>query len=111
MNKGNFQLPEIDADALELFGAPNKTGSPERNMLMAILERAILDFVGNDPQQIELAKDWIFDDCQYPYKRWSFPWLCEQLDLEPERIAAAVKAMPKRGKRKIAPWYFMKHNN
>ena len=52
----------LDVDANETFGEPNLTGTPERNLLLAILERAILDFVGNNEKEVSLAEDWIFGD-------------------------------------------------
>jgi hypothetical protein len=37
-------LSDLDRDFYNVFGAPNMTGSPERRLLLAILERAILDY-------------------------------------------------------------------
>jgi hypothetical protein len=34
--------------------------------------------------------------------------VCEQLDLDAPKIAEKIKSMPRRGNRKIAPWYFSK---
>ena len=99
----NFESP--------LNSTPNQTGSPERNLMMAILERAILDFVGNRPSDIKSAEDWIFSDAQEPQEEFSFAWVCSELDLDPKSIAAAIKAMPKRGNNRVAPWYFNKQQN
>ena len=52
-----IQIPVIDQDAFHLFDFPNLTGTPERNMLMAILEGAILDFVGNDEKEAQAAQE------------------------------------------------------
>lgn len=104
-----MQATSIDWSAVGLLDIPNQTGTPERNLLMAILERAILDYVGNDPKEIEEAAEWLFEDLsQTNYDQFSFPWLCQQLDLDPYKIAGKVKAMPKRGANRIAPWYFAK---
>jgi len=105
---GGF-LSELDQDFEQVFGAPNMTGSPERRLLLAILERAILDYVGNDPHEVEQAEEWIFGALESSGRsQFSFPWLCEQLDLDHRAIARKIKAMPRRGNRKIAPWYFAK---
>lgn len=95
------------------FDAPNFTGSPERRLLLAILERAILDFVGNDSREIQGSSDWIFSDGDNENyeNEFSFVWVCEQLDLDPERIANYISAMPKRGNHRIAPWYLTKNYN
>jgi hypothetical protein len=97
-------LSDIDRDFQQVFGAPNMTGTPERRLLLAILERAILDFVGN-----EEAEDWLFNSPDAGIRsQFSFQWLCEQLDLDHAKIAKKIRAMPRRGNRKIAPWYFAK---
>jgi hypothetical protein len=111
MNTGTTMIT-IDRDAGGAFEDANETGLPERRLLLAILERAILDYVGNDPRELETAADWFFvagDGAlvQEPPEPFSFIWVCEGLDLDPQRVAAFVRALPKRGNRRIAPWYFM----
>lgn len=98
-----------DEDGFEIYGEPNLTGTPERNLLMAVLERAIRDYVGNSRHEVKEAEEWIFKQrMDLPYIEFSFAWVCHQLDLEPQRIADLIAAMPKRGERRTAPWYFMK---
>jgi len=99
----------IDSDFDQVFGHPNQTGSPERRLLLAILERAILDYVGNDQREVHEAEEWLFGTIEKGTRaHFSFPWICEQLDLDRVKIAAKIRAMPRRGNRKIAPWYFAK---
>lgn len=106
----------IDLDESGIFSPPSTKGTPERNLLMAILERAILDFVGNDEKEVHAVKDWIFADDDDDGKEndyatessFSFPWICQQLDLEPGTVAEVIRAMPKRGQRRVAPWYYKK---
>ena len=103
--------PAIDDEAVSLFDIPNQTGTPERRLLAAILERAILDFVGNDEKEMLEAQEWIFseiDGSEQLVGEFSFPWLCRELDLDVQSIANKIKAMPKRGSHRIAPWYFSK---
>ncbi len=96
-------------DFYQVFGAPNMTGTPERRLLLAILERAILDYVGNDHREIQEAEEWLFGESATEKNvQFSFGWLCEQLDLDPIKIAGHIKSMPRRGNRKVAPWYFAK---
>lgn len=105
---GGF-LSDLDRDYYNVFGAPNMTGSPERRLLLAILERAILDYVGNDPREVHEAQEWLFGSPEADTRsQFSFVWLCEQLDLDHRKIARKIKAMPRRGSKKIAPWYFAK---
>jgi hypothetical protein len=87
------------------------TGTPERRLLLAILERAILDYVGNDAREVQEAQEWLFEDGDNGRNpQFSFAWLCEQLDLDPDKITRHIKSMPRRGTRKIAPWYFAKES-
>jgi hypothetical protein len=78
-------------------------GTPERNLMMAMLERAILDFVGTDRRESELASDWISDtEFEAPF---SFAWICKELDLDPEKVSNDIKCLPKRTNHHVAPWY------
>ncbi|MCB0331884.1 MAG: hypothetical protein KDD55_00225 [Bdellovibrionales bacterium] len=107
-NKGTSVL-QIDLDAQDLFGEPNFRGTPERNLLMAVLERAILDFVGNDEKEVISSEEWIFGELKNPdYIEFSFPWICQQLDIDVHFVAETIRNMPKRGSRRVAPWYFQK---
>jgi hypothetical protein len=106
----NFGL--IDGDTVGLFGLPNETGSPERRLLLAILERAILDFVGNDEKEREIAQIWLFEDysnnsdVEVPI---TVSEICEALDLDCTKVRNRVRKMPRRGDKKVAPWYFERH--
>jgi len=72
-----------------------------------MLERAILDYVGNDRKELEAAKEWIFDEQQeHLAKDFTFVWVCDQLDLDPNFIRSTVERMPRRGAHRVAPWYF-----
>ena len=99
----------VDSEMASIFEAPNLTGTPERRLLMAILERALLDYVGNDSREVEEAEEWIFVDRVEPDAApFSFPWLCSELDLDTDSIRGKIRDMPRRGKSRIAPWYVTK---
>lgn len=109
MDESSSSFPSIDRDYFNVVGAPNSTGSPERRLLLAILERAILDFVGNDAREVQEAEEWLFGTDETTLQNsFSFAWVCEQLDLDQVKIASKIRSMPRRGNRKVAPWYFMK---
>lgn len=106
---GSF-FPGVDGEFEQVVGQPNMTGTPERRLLLAILERAILDFVGNDERELEQAEEWLFSNKNNgKVENFSFEWVCEQLDLDPKKISSKIRAMPRRGSRKVAPWYFSKN--
>ncbi len=102
-NTNNIRIFEPNGS----YSAPNQTGTPERNLLMAILERSILDYVGNSQIEINEAHNWLFGENSDDENRlFSFAWICEQLDLNYKSVSKIIKEMPKRGNRKMAPWYF-----
>ena len=102
-----MKVPVVDIDGFVLYGPKNLTGTPERNLMLAVLERAILDFVGNDEREVEAAQEWLFEELEEPLEReFSFKWICRQLDLDFRFIAEKIRQMPKRGSRRVAPWYF-----
>lgn len=107
-------IPRIDEEVNSMLGIDSHSSTPERRLLAALLERAILDFVGNDTTEVLAAEEWIFDwlesenNMDAPLKDFSFRWVCHYLDLNPQKVAGFIKAMPKRGKQRVAPWYFAK---
>jgi len=104
-----LNYPAIDEEAYSIFDRPNMTGTPERRLLLAILERALLDFVGNDQKEYEEAFDWIFNNVETDSpEEFSFPWVCSYLDLDLADIKAKIRVMPRRGASRIAPWYLTK---
>ena len=89
-----------------LIDPPNFTGSPERRLILAVLERAILDYVGNESEEVQQAKNWLFGEDALDTNPFSFGWVCQQLDLDPIRVTRKIKNMPRRGGHRVAPWYF-----
>lgn len=107
MNDSAMLLAAPGEEEFELLNVPNHTGTPERRLILAVLERAILDFVGNDIRESSEAEQWLTEshvDGTAP--EFSFEWVCQQLDLDLDSIRDVILRMPKRGKHRIAPWYF-----
>jgi hypothetical protein len=106
--------PRLDEEAVSILGYHADNSSPETRLLTAILERAILDYVGNEKEEAQQAHEWIFgwelnpDLEEAKYKDFSFAWVCHYLDINPFKVASYIKNMPKRGKNRVAPWYFDK---
>ena len=103
-----MQNPQIDYDGYQFFDIPNQTGTPERRLILAILERAILDFVGNEQKEALDAEYWMFGDDGDDDSQFSFTWACSQLDLSPATVREKIRQMPKRGECRLAPWYMKK---
>lgn len=118
----NQRLFSSEEEGFDWFESPNHTGTPERRLLLAILERAILDLVGNESAESEAAQQWLFegevdcgtesagrcDDEERVHEPFSIGWVCHHLDLNTKDILEHIRSMPKRGSNRVAPWYFMK---
>ncbi len=86
---------------------------PERNLLSAILERAIADALpssnllvpSDSPDVIETTGElsasawrWILADrTKRAPSMWSFAWVCQHLDLDADILAAALRSMKGKG--------------
>lgn len=105
----SISIPEMNEDAYQLFDIKNETGTPERRLLLAIIERAILDYVGNEAKEKEEAGFWLFLDSSDSEDQFSFEWTCSQLDLQSKAIRDKIKKMPMRGDSRLAPWYMTKN--
>lgn len=71
--------------------------SAERRLLLAVLKRAIYDFVSDNEQESEIAGEWIFDDADAEIA-FSLPWICNQLDLDYLKTIKAIGEMPRQAK-------------
>ena len=85
-NTGRAKIPMIAEDE------PLDDWPPEHALLCAIIERALLDLRYRDlasgkhwgrPQQT--AKAWLMSPRNKP---WTFLWICQHLQLDPQRIRA-----------------------
>jgi hypothetical protein len=111
---GFFSTSDWESNDNRGGNGTSSSTSPERRLLLAILERAILDYVGNDSREVEAAEEWLFNKPEQeiaeptPTEQFSFSWVCEQLDLDTLKVARKIRSMPRRGNRRVAPWYFAK---
>ncbi len=68
---------------------------PEIALLVAVIERALRDVVGDGVLEQEKEKvggealRWFFNDSKEPF---SFEWVCEQLDWSADAIRAWIRA-------------------
>ena len=53
---------------------------PERELLIATLERAVLDYYGPESTALGEAGDWLFGESD-PALAFSFDWTCAHLEL------------------------------
>ena len=83
-----FRLINRESD---VYSAPTP---PEKDLLMAILDRAVLDFHSGNLALKKAARDWIFEGCANDDGQYfSFLWVCSHLDLEPSEVQRSIKGL------------------
>ncbi|MBL7662024.1 hypothetical protein JNK13_04640 [bacterium] len=66
---------------------------PERNLLAAVLARAICDAFGSaqcDRHVVRSARQWLFGKLT-PTRAFSFAWVAQHLDLDPAQLQVTLK--------------------
>lgn len=74
-------------------GSASKNVKPERNLLSAVLARAICDAFGTaqcDRHVVRSARQWLFGPLQ-PTRAFSFAWVAQHLDLDPVQLQHSLK--------------------
>ena len=78
--------------------------SPERRLLVALLRRAILDYLSSDTLEAIEAQEWLFSEEAFSeyHDDFSFNWICEQLGIETSQLLKQLKVMePKEEQRRV----------
>ena len=65
--------------------------TPERNLLVALLHRALLDYFGSRRSDKDDARDWLFEESD-ERDAFSFSWVCSHLDLDRKEILTRIKS-------------------
>ena len=67
---------------------------PEHDLLLAVLDRSVLDYHGSSRALRKDAAEWLFNDKgSYNKGEFSFEWVCEQLGIEEESVRASIKRL------------------
>jgi hypothetical protein len=80
----------------ELFGVKEFAGArpiiPERELLLATLDRAVLDYHGSESGARRQAGNWLFgeSDSAMPF---SFEWTCACLEAEPAALRNRIRQL------------------
>ncbi len=90
-----------------LPGWRGKASLPERNLLVAMIERAVLDYFGNQAMERSEAETWLFG-LTHEDEPFSFHWVCGQLDLDPVDITSQIQKMKPRGGTRTQRWWKMR---
>ena len=65
----------------------------EHRLIVAVLQRAITDYLGDDTELAEDAKTWLFAEQFAPYEVFTLGWICEQIDLNVEITIDAIRKL------------------
>lgn len=87
---GQFGFSSSDGDNENEAHSPVK---PERNLLSAVLARAICDAFGTahcERHIVRSARQWLFGKLDHT-KPFSFGWVCLHLDLEPAQLQETLR--------------------
>jgi len=82
----------------------DKPQSAEKNLLVALLERAVHDFFGNQQDEKVEAREWLFDDAG-ENDAFSFDWVCMHLDLNSAAVRSQLRQMRPRGDMHVGQWW------
>lgn len=82
---------------------------PEERLVLAVLERAVRDFIGGSAADASDAREWLYAAAASgepePY---SFPWICEQLGLLPREVLTRLELALKQSKEGSLPFFLDK---
>ncbi|MDR2337800.1 MAG: hypothetical protein LBE20_04020 [Deltaproteobacteria bacterium] len=90
-SSARVRLGNVEDDCMSIAV---KNIKPERNLLSAVLSRAILDAFGSaqcDKHIVRSARQWLFGPLT-PLKAFSFAWVSKHLDLDPITLQASLKS-------------------
>jgi len=78
----------------EEYNVASREVKPERNLLAAVLARAICDAFGSaqcDRHVVRSARQWLFGKLT-PTRSFSFAWTVQHLDLDPAALQATLRS-------------------
>ncbi len=76
--------------SLQIDSFKSKPETPERELLIAILDRAVLDYSGREGELHQKAKEWIFG-VQDLDNLFSYNSICEHLGINPEALRQRIR--------------------
>lgn len=80
---------------------------PEHNLLIALLNRALLDYLGTQAAERQEAEDWLFDESDL-MEPFTYAWVCAQLGIQPGYLLSGVKIMRDDTAGRAKRWYLQR---
>ena len=67
---------------------------PEKELLLAILDRSVLDFHSKNRRLSKAAAEWLFEDEECSESlAFSFGWICQFLSIEKESLRSSIRSL------------------
>lgn len=96
MSKDFGSIFSVDQESYLLGDLAQLAKIPEKRLLFAMCERAVRDLFSSETDEQEDAKNWLRQkDSQIAF---SFPWICEVLDLNREQLLYRIMRLVEVGK-------------
>ncbi len=81
----------LDEDSSGVFEVPEFLNSSEKRLLFAICERAVRDLFSSNEEERAASIAWFEDD--EGNEPFSFPWICEVLDLNRMHLLSKIRSL------------------
>lgn len=80
---------------------------PEHNLLIALLNRALLDYLGSGKEEHDLAAGWLYAE-EDAEEAFSYRWVCAHLGIEPDFLLGGVEMMREESNGRVKRWYLQR---
>ena len=102
-------LPGITVLDSDLLPTLDPGASPEKRLLLAVLEQGIRDFLDKGKGYANQAKWWLFDDIEADFQNpFTCAWICKELDIDIRSLRSRVEHFSENGVPKEMVWVFKK---
>ena len=103
---GQSGISIIDSD---VYSGLDNCSSPEKRLLLAVLEQGIRDFLDKGKPHSNQAKWWLFDDKDADFHNpFTCAWICKELDIDINLLRERVLFFSENGVPQEIVWIFKK---
>ena len=109
-NSLNFRSESSDHSSVvssEISSSPDDRLTPEKRLLLAVLEQAIRDVLDHDKPHGKQAERWFFEDWNTEHSLpFSLSWICRHLDIDMTQTQKKVREFIEHGIPAGMAWAF-----
>jgi hypothetical protein len=93
------EMTGLTVDETDGIGSWSSGAAPERKLLAAVLERAVLDLMCDDKEVVTMSEEWFNESFVDNPEVFTFQYVCFMLDLD--AVTIRLKAYGYREKKKM----------